>query len=113
MADIKESIKRVHRKLGQVHQVNQCGSCECLLDVLENVMDDLGQIRAVEADTARAEMQCWLEEGNKNRHQCLGCEVCLPIEPYNQFSALVRDSSIDMLPTAETIASTPCNCGDT
>lgn len=107
MSNTNEAVMNLHQELDRVRQVNKCSSCECLLDVLENVQGDLEQIGTAEADKARADMQRWLEEGNQNRHQCLGCEVCLPIKPYNQFSA-IRQDKIDKPP--EISPETACNC---
>ncbi len=112
MSDLNEAIRQVREELDRVRKVKKCASCECLLDVLEAVRGDLGEVGTPEAEAARVDMQRWFEAGNPKRHRCLGCEVCLPIEPYNRFSALLRDresvstGSVEAAPTA-------CGCGDT
>lgn len=125
MPDLNEAIKRVHGELDRVRQFKKCTSCECFLDVLEAVQVDLGEIGTSQAEAARTDIQRWSEEGNKNRHHCLGCEVCLPIEPYNQFNAWLSKSEagpsaapeegvrqqIYSLPPSETPAPSPCDCG--
>ncbi|MCL5959194.1 MAG: DUF4346 domain-containing protein [Chloroflexi bacterium] len=115
MSDLNDAIKRIHQELDQVHRVKKCASCECLLDALEALQGDLGRIDSAESRAAQVDMRRWLEEGNKKRHRCLGCEVCLPIAPYNDFSALLRsEQSIGAeAPTEEIETSSPCGCGDT
>ncbi len=111
MPDMRKAISQVLADLDQVRQVKKCASCECLLDVLDAIQADLGEIDTPQAKAARVDMKRWLEEGNKKRHQCLGCEVCLPIEPYNRFSALLHGDNPAMAP--ETPDLPPCDCGGT
>ncbi|MHB1652564.1 MAG: DUF4346 domain-containing protein [Desulfitobacteriaceae bacterium] len=57
----------------------------------------------------------WLRHGNQNRHKCLGCETCLPIEPYNQFSLAIRGLSNPTInnnnPGLFNMVKTSCGCG--
>lgn len=107
MSDQKETIKLVHSELDEVRQTKKCSSCECLLDVLEAVTSDLKNINDPEIMAIRAEMESWHEEGNKKRHSCLGCEVCLPIKPYNRASLILSGDNKE-LQTA--ISGSHCSC---
>lgn len=128
MPDLEEVVRLAHRDLGQVRRVKKCSNCECLLDVLEAVQGDLARFESPEAQAVRVSMQGWLEEGNKERHKCLGCENCLPIEPYNQFSRSLRDleggtiisareepepTTLSGSESSPAAAPPPCDCGDT
>ena len=114
MPDFDKVVQQVRQELDQVRQVKKCTGCECLLNVLEAIQGDLAQVGTPEAEAAQADMQQWLEEGNKKRHRCLGCEICLPIEPYNQFSALLRRvEGQDANPVVTATPTAPCDCGDT
>lgn len=107
MVDRKEIIKQVYKELNEVRQTKKCTSCECLLDVLEAVAGDLEKINDVEIETILAELERWHEAGNKKRHSCLGCEVCLPIGPYNCISSMLRRDS-EGVPTE--ISGNQCGC---
>ncbi|MHB0886587.1 MAG: hypothetical protein ACYC41_11985 [Bacillota bacterium] len=114
MLDLSKAVQQVRQELDQVRQVKKCTGCECLLDVLEAIQGDLAQVGTPEAEAAQVDMRRWLEDGNKKRHRCLGCEVCLPTEPYNQFSALLRGGEDrEAIPPVTAPPPTPCDCGDT
>ena len=121
MTTLVEATAEVRRELDGVRQVKKCRGCECLLDVLEAVQGDLSTLGTSEAEATREEMGVWFEEGNAKRHGCLGCEVCLPIEPYNRFSVFLRDAeSAPPPPGVSVVLDTPpdpaasaCGCGDT
>lgn len=109
MEDFNEMIKEVHQELDNVRQVKKCTACECFLDVIEGVKADLVKIDTQESKSAQEDMKCWLSKGNKERHACYGCEECLPISPYNRFSALLDDDTTKT-PNAETIEANSCSC---
>lgn len=114
MDDLNGAIGQVYKELEQVYQVKKCANCECLLDILEGIQDDLLEIGTPGAEEIRAQLQRWPKEGNQKRHRCLGCEVCLPVEPYNQFSALWRagkNGAATLLSPVEVLTPPPCNCG--
>lgn len=112
---LSQAIARVHDDLNNVRQIKKCASCECLLDVLQALQTDLEGIDVPESAAARADFQRWLGTGNVRRHGCLGCEVCLPTEPYNRFSALLRESgnNTPALPESEVSEEPECGCGGT
>ncbi len=92
----EDAITKAWEQLNEIRQIKKCSSCECLLDTLEAIIGDLKDIDGSNAKDVREEMLEWFEDGNKTRHKCLGCETCLPIEPYNQFSKLVRGISTNV-----------------
>ena len=112
MEDFNEMIKEVHQELDNVRQVKKCTACECFLDVIEGVKADLEKIDTQESKSAQEDMKCWLSEGNKERHACYGCEECLPISPYNRFSARLKGDGITMAPNSQTVETNSCGCGD-
>ncbi len=121
VSGINEVIADVRRELDQVRQVKKCRGCECLLDVLESIQGDLSTVGTPEAKATREELGAWFEMGNAKRHRCLDCEVCLPIEPYNRFSAFLRDADsprpapgVSVAPDASPeVPALACGCGDT
>ncbi len=109
---LNDAITRIHDELNKIQQVKKCRSCECLLDTLEAIIGDLKDSDDPNAGNVRAEMLQWFEEGNNARHQCLGCETCLPIEPYNEFSKLIRGISTNVQDQGLfAMAGSSCGCG--
>lgn len=83
-----------------------------MLDTLEAITGDLADIDGSNAKDVREEMLQWYEEGKRTRHKCLGCETCLPIEPYNQFSKLIMGISTTVQDKGLfSIVSSSCGCG--
>lgn len=113
MLDIDKEIKKARQELDQVRQVKKCTACECFLDVIELLQEDLEKIEIQESKAAQEEMKCWLIEGNKERHDCYGCEECLPINPYNRFSELLKGEDVPNAAQFETIKTNTYGCGDT
>ncbi len=113
--DIGEAISQVREELDRVRQVRKCAGCECLLDALKAVQTDLAGVGSPEAEAAKMDFQGWFEAGSAKRHRCLGCEVCLPTDPYNRFSAFLRDANIQQgdFPIGDAIQAAACSCGDT
>lgn len=112
MIDIDKKIEEVQEALDNVRQVKKCRACECFLDVLNSVNTDLTGIKTPQAKASQKEMQSWFDEGNKERHSCLGCEECLPIKPYNYFNDLLKGGQRDKAPLTEIKESKSCDCGD-
>lgn len=112
MSDLDRAIQRIHHQLDQIRKVPKCTSCECLLDVMEAVQRDLSEVETPKAQKARRDLQRWIEEGKRDRHACLGCEVCLPIQPYNRFNEQLHqgEASVAESPIPKTTASA-CGCG--
>lgn len=111
MEDFNEMIKEIHQELDNVRQVKKCTACECFLDVIEGVKGDLEKIDTQDSKAAQEDMKRWLSAGNKERHACYGCEECLPISPYNQFSAGLKGYDTSEAPNVETIETNSCGCG--
>lgn len=111
MEDFNEMIKKIHQELDNVRKVKKCTACECFLDVIEGVKGDLEKIDTQESKAAQEDMKRWLSAGNKERHTCYGCEECLPISPYNRFSAGLKVDGTSEAPNAKTIETNSCGCG--
>ena len=93
MEDFDKLVFEIYQELSNVKQVKKCAACECFLDVLENINSDLESVGHKETQLIQKEMRQWLNDGNKERHSCYGCEICLPIRPYNRFSARLKGIS--------------------
>ena len=93
MMGITEGIKSIHKQLDTIRKIPKCVGCECVLDVMTAVEQDLEDIDKPIAKEVQLDLKQWVDEGNKVRHNCLGCEVCFPIKPYNHFSSLINGSN--------------------
>jgi tetrahydromethanopterin S-methyltransferase subunit A len=100
------AIQQIHRELDQMRQVKKCTSGEYLLDVRTGVPSDLAAVDTPAAQAARTELRRWWEAGNQKRHRRPGCEVCLPIAPYNQFSAILGGTE----PASPQAPTSACGC---
>lgn len=113
---LEKLVGEIRDQFAEIREIQKCHSCECLLDSIEAVMDDLEKEKIPLASTIRLEMGEWLRQENQNRHPCLGCETCLPIEPYNRFSMAIRglgapDSNSLGVMGMFNMAKSDCGCG--
>lgn len=93
MENLTDGIKNIHKRLDKIRQIPKCVGCECVIDVMEAVQQDLDDIDQPIAKEVQKDLNQWVEEGNKVRHNCLGCEICYPIQPYNIFSKLINGTN--------------------
>lgn len=106
-----EITEETRDKLADIQQIKKCSSCECLLDTVEAILCDLKGEDSPLAQTVQQEMGEWLTTGNQNRHKCLGCEKCLPIEPYNHFSKVIRGLGDSLNNNQGLFNMMPMSCG--
>jgi len=104
-------IEETRDKLADIQQIKKCSSCECLLDTVEAILGDLKEEKSQLTRTIQQEMAKWLTAGNQNRHKCLGCETCLPIEPYNHFSKVIRGLNDPLKNNLGLFNMMPTSCG--
>jgi hypothetical protein len=79
------ALAEIIDELACVQRVSKCTGCECFLGVVQAIDSKLAPIQLPQASGFRADLRAWLEQGQTRPHGCLGCAVCLPVEPYNQF----------------------------
>ena len=79
------ALAEIIDELARVQRVRKCTGCECFLAVVRAIDSELAPIQLPQASGFRADLRVWLEQGQTRPHGCLGCAVCLPVEPYNQF----------------------------
>ncbi len=86
----KDNIARLLADLAKIGEVEKCRSCHCYLDVLRLVQEDilsrgfagLPEAEALDETIGRAHQE--------QSHGCLGCDPCLPVEPFNAFNELMK-----------------------
>lgn len=86
----RDKIARLLTELAKVGDIEKCRTCHCYVDVLRQVQEDimsrdladLPEAGALDAMIGRA----YAEQS----HGCLGCDPCLPVEPFNAFNELLQ-----------------------
>jgi tetrahydromethanopterin S-methyltransferase subunit A len=69
----------------------KCLSCHCYLDVLRQVREDLA-VRSLENLPETAALDEVLARSvQAQTHDCLGCDPCLPVVPFNVLNELFRE----------------------
>ena len=91
----RDKIARLLTELAKVGDIEKCRMCHCYVDVLRQVQEDV--LSRGLADLPEAEV---LDEmiGRAyagQSHGCLGCDPCLPVEPFNSFNELLRKDTAD------------------
>ena len=80
----------LREQLSEIAAVEACAGCECLLGIVAQALADLRRLPGDEARDAEDEMNRLLVAGEKSTHGCLGCDPCLPVEPYRCFSGALH-----------------------
>ncbi len=73
----------------------KCLSCHCYLDVLRQVREDVAARRLESLPEAEALVAVIGRSVQAQSHDCLGCDPCLPVAPFNALNELFRDSAED------------------
>lgn len=108
-------INKIHKELNAVQQIEKCKNCECFLNVLEAVQGDITDIGVDKGEPIFRDVEQWLDVGYKDKYSCLGCKICPPLKPYEEFRKEVRSEKDrnEKTPLKVRLVSTPCACGGT
>ncbi|MBI5420584.1 MAG: DUF4346 domain-containing protein [Deltaproteobacteria bacterium] len=68
----------------------KCRTCECYLDVLRQVQEDLASRGLLDMPEAEAMDEELSRVFAAKSHGCLGCDPCLPVEPFNAVNDLFQ-----------------------
>lgn len=115
MEGYNKVINKIQSELSEVQQIEKCKNCECFLNVLEAVQGDLTDIGVDKGEPIFRDIEQWLDVGYKDKYSCLGCKICPPLKPYEEFSKEVRSEKdrSEKTPLKVRLVSTPCACGGT
>lgn len=86
----RDKVARLLAELAKVGDIEKCRTCHCYVDVLRQVQEDI--LSRDLADLPEAETldgmigRAYAEQS----HGCLGCDPCLPVEPFNAFNELLQ-----------------------
>lgn len=109
-----EIAKRL-KDLAAVGGEEKCLTCHCFVDVLRQVVEDLGSANLLDTPEGVALDDLLGRAHRAASHGCLGCDPCLPVEPFNALTLLLgggeKPASGISCPSPEENSSAPeCDC---
>ena len=91
-----EAIQALRRDLADIHDsMPRCGRCENFLAVVTQVHSDLDGLVTPAAADARNQLAAWLADSAGRVKTTNYCEVCVPVGPYERFSAALASARGD------------------
>ena len=85
----KDKIARLLADLAKVGDIEKCRTCHCYVDVLRQVQEDILSGDLADLPEAEALDEMIGRAYSEQSHGCLGCDPCLPVEPFNAFNELL------------------------
>ncbi len=71
----------------------QCRACHCYLGVLRQVQEDILSRDLVDLPEAEVLDEMIGRACAEQSHGCLGCDPCLPVEPFNAFNEVMENKA--------------------
>ena len=86
----RDKIARLLADLAKVGDIEKCRTCHCYVDVLRQVREDILSRDLADLPEAESLDEMIGRAYAEQFHGCLGCDPCLPVEPFNAFNELLR-----------------------
>jgi tetrahydromethanopterin S-methyltransferase subunit A len=86
----RDKIARLLADLAKVGDIGKCRTCHCYVDVLRQVQEDILSRDLADLPEAEALDGMIGRAYAEQSHGCLGCDPCLPVEPFNAFNELLQ-----------------------
>ena len=86
----RDKIARLLADLAKVGDIEKCRTCHCYVDVLRQVQEDILSRDLTDLPEAEALDGMIGRAYAEQSHGCLGCDPCLPVEPFNAFNELLQ-----------------------
>lgn len=111
----RAEIARRLKDLAAAGEEEKCLSCHCFVDVLRQVVEDLASAKLHDTPECSALDDLLGKAHRAASHGCLGCDPCLPVEPFNALTSLLgggeNPDSGNSCPSPEEYSSTTeCGC---
>lgn len=90
----EEALERFYNELLKIHEVKKCRTCECFHETLDDLNDALKSIDERKLNHIRDDLTKWRKE--TRLHSCLGCDPCLPVDPWNEFQKMIHAVETDV-----------------
>jgi len=85
----RDRIARLLTDLAKIGDIEKCRTCHCYVDVLRQVQEDILSRDLADLPGADALDEMIGRAYAEQSHGCLGCDPCLPVEPFNSFNELL------------------------
>ena len=85
----RDKIARLLAELAKVGDIEKCRTCHCYVDVLRQVQEDILSRDLADIPEAETLDEMVGRAYAEQSHGCLGCDPCLPVEPFNAFNELL------------------------
>jgi len=85
----KSRVAGLLSDLAKVGDIEKCRACHCYVDVLRQVREDILSRGLADRPGADALDEMIGRAYAEQSHGCLGCEPCLPVEPFNTFNEVL------------------------
>ena len=82
----RDKIARLLADLAKVGDIEKCRTCHCYVDVLRQVQEDILSRDLADLPEAEALDKMIGRAYAEQSHGCLGCDPCLPVDPFNAFN---------------------------
>lgn len=89
----RDKVARLLADLAKVGDIEKCRTCHCYVDVLRQVQEDILSRDLADLPEADAIDEMIGRAYAEQSHGCLGCDPCLPVEPFNAFNELLQKDS--------------------
>lgn len=89
----RDKIARLLAELAKVGDIEKCRMCHCYVDILRQVQEDILSRNLADLPEAEALDEMIGRAYAEQSHGCLGCDPCLPVEPFNAFNELLAKDS--------------------
>ena len=86
----RDKIDRLLADLVKVGDIEKCRTCHCYVDVFRQVQEDILSRDLADLPEAEALDEMIGRAYAEQSHGCLGCDPCLPVEPFNAFNELFQ-----------------------
>lgn len=106
----RDRIARLLTDLVRVGDIEKCRTCHCYVDVLRQVQEDILSRDLADLPETEALDEMIGRAYADQSHGCLGCDPCLPVEPFNAVNELLakdREHGSCCTPASGEVQSTP------
>ncbi len=86
----RDRIAGLLTDLARIGDIENCRTCHCYVDVLRQVQEDILSRDLATLPEAAALDEMIGRAYAERSHGCLGCDPCLPVEPFNAFNDLME-----------------------
>ena len=90
---VEDATRKFFQELSKVRKIKKCKTCVCFCEIVADLSKVLGTIDDESLQKIKREVAEWMAECEKvELHDCLGCDPCLPVKPFEEFHKTTRST---------------------